>query len=142
MKGKGLENGSWQYGNNATFNGEDSFYNGVILTITFKIKEDASVGENIIDIKNVSANNYNEDLIEFIVEKGKVIVFDYISGDVTGDGLVDGRDLTRLHKYLADVPDTKIEIDAADVTGDGLVDGRDLTRLHKYLADVPGTELN
>ena len=54
-------------------------------------------------------------------------------GDVTGDGVVDGRDALRLMKYLAG-QDVTINASAADVTGDGAVDGRDVLRLMKTLA--------
>ena len=57
------------------------------------------------------------------------------SGDVNGDGSLDGRDLLRLARYLAG---DNVEIDeaAADVNGDGKVDGRDLLRLAKLLAGL------
>lgn len=56
-----------------------------------------------------------------------------IPGDVTDDGVVDGRDSVRLLKYLAHW-DVTIHESNSDVTGDGLVDGRDSVRLLKYLA--------
>lgn len=57
-----------------------------------------------------------------------------VSGDVNSDGVVDGRDSTRLLQYLAE---WEVEIDerAADCNGDGVVDGRDSTRLLQYLAE-------
>lgn len=56
-----------------------------------------------------------------------------IPGDVTDDGVVDGRDSVRLLKHLAHW-DVTINASNSDVTGDGLIDGRDSVRLLKYLA--------
>ncbi len=56
-------------------------------------------------------------------------------GNVTGDaeGVVDGRDLLRLARYLAG-QDVAIDRKAADVNGDGQIDGRDLLRLARFPA--------
>lgn len=61
-------------------------------------------------------------------------------GDANGDGTVDGRDVTCLMRYLANVdPETGVStvgISAgADCNGDGAIDGRDSVRLLRYLAD-------
>ncbi len=60
-------------------------------------------------------------------------------GDATGDGMIDGKDLVRIKKYIAgydfDTNTSDVEIEAgADATGDGLIDGKDLVRLKKYIA--------
>ena len=57
-----------------------------------------------------------------------------VPGDVNSDGVVDGRDSTRLLQYLAEW-DVTIDYAAADCNGDGTVDGRDSTRLLQYLAE-------
>ena len=56
-------------------------------------------------------------------------------GNVNGDadGIVDGRDLLRLARYLAG-QDLQIDRKASDVNGDGQIDGRDLLRLARFLA--------
>ena len=56
-------------------------------------------------------------------------------GNVNGDpdGIVDGRDLLRLARYLAG-QDITIDRKASDVNGDGVIDGRDILRLARYLA--------
>ena len=55
-------------------------------------------------------------------------------GDVNSDGVVDGKDSTRLLQYLAEW-DVEINSAAADCNGDGIVDGKDSTRLLQYLAE-------
>ncbi len=59
-------------------------------------------------------------------------------GDTTGDGIIDGRDVLRLAKYLAGGYYTE-DIDTFDVNSDGKVDGRDLLRLVKYCAGMSVT---
>ena len=59
----------------------------------------------------------------------------FVPGDANGDGVVDGRDLLRLARFLAG-QDVEIVWQAAEMTGDGEVDGRDLLRLAKYVAGV------
>ena len=63
-----------------------------------------------------------------------------VYGDATGDGVIDGMDVIRLKKYLANYDynthSSPVEIAVgADVTGDGIIDGVDVIRLKKYLAN-------
>ena len=65
---------------------------------------------------------------------------DEIPGDVDANGVVDGRDVIRLMKYLAKEIDPEtgeiyiIHDNNSDVDGNGVIDERDLLRLAKYLA--------
>ena len=73
-----------------------------------------------------------------IEEPVVISVMDMIPGDVDGNGDVDGLDIIRLMKYLAEEidPDTRkiyeINENNADVNGDGVVDEKDLLRLVRY----------
>lgn len=55
-----------------------------------------------------------------------------VVGDVNGDGKTNGKDYSRLRKYL-NGDDVSINLVAADVTGDGKVNMKDCSRLQKYL---------
>lgn len=70
-----------------------------------------------------------------VLEAQKIIpaLSQKLSGDSNDDGVIDGRDVLRLQKYLAG-HSVSIDLKNADVTGDGIVDGRDVLRLQKYLA--------
>ncbi|MBR3429188.1 MAG: leucine-rich repeat protein [Clostridia bacterium] len=61
-----------------------------------------------------------------------------LPGDVNGDHVVDGRDVIRLMKWLADDPEEEdgegIYYENADVDASGFVDEKDLLRLIRYLA--------
>ncbi|URZ15509.1 glycoside hydrolase family 9 protein [Clostridium felsineum] len=55
------------------------------------------------------------------------------AGDVNGDGVVNGRDLMELRRYLAG-NNNNINLKAADLNGDGIVNGRDLMLLTKLIS--------
>ncbi len=66
-----------------------------------------------------------------------------VVGDANGDGVLDGKDLIRLRKYLASydpsLEEQEVEIFVgADVNNDGKIDGRDLIALRKLLAGSEG----
>ena len=63
-----------------------------------------------------------------------------VYGDATGDGVVDGLDVIRLKRYLAnynyETGTANVEIAlGADANGDGVIDGLDVIRLKRYLAN-------
>ena len=63
-----------------------------------------------------------------------------VYGDANGDGTVDGMDVIRLKKYLAnynyETNTSNVEVaTGADANGDGILDGLDVIRLKKYLAN-------
>ena len=59
----------------------------------------------------------------------------FLPGDVNGDGIVNGRDVLRLARYLAG-NHVSIDLYASDLNGDIRIDGRDLLRLCKFLAGI------
>ena len=61
-------------------------------------------------------------------------IVDLISGDINGDGKVNGKDGVLLAQYLAEW-NVAINMDAADVNGDGKVNGKDGVLLAQYLAE-------
>ena len=125
--------------------GSDIAEGGCILTLTFTVSETAAAGEYPITVICRQCYNNEEENLLVKVNNGAITVFDVMLGDITGDGTVDGRDLIRLRKYLANLDETtgecavEIVSAAADCTGDGAIDGRDLIRLRKYLANLDET---
>ena len=117
-----------------TSSGADSSYNGVILSLTFKVKESVEDGTIPVTVSYSSGdigNNDEESLFPSVVAGG-VTVFSVIPGDINGDGNVNSLDLIRLKKYIAD--DTTELVGSGDVNGDGNVNSLDLIRLKKYIA--------
>ena len=117
-----------------TSSGADSSYNGVILSLTFKVKEGVEDGTIPVTVSYSSGdigNNDEESLFPSVVAGG-VTVFSVLPGDINGDGNVNSLDLIRLKKYIAD--DTTALVGSGDVNGDGNVNSLDLIRLKKYIA--------
>lgn len=59
---------------------------------------------------------------------------DYISGDADQNGVVDGRDVTAILRYLEDLP-TTCHTGAADFDDSGSVDERDVYLLRRYIVE-------
>ena len=59
-----------------------------------------------------------------------------VYGDVTGDGVINIADLTRLIDYLLDMPNLVFVEEAADIFPDGEINIRDVTRLIDILIEV------
>ena len=115
----------------------DNSSNGRVLTLTFKLTDKALPIEYDITLSNIEAYTITDDHIIFDSVHGTIQNFiiepDFTIGDVTGDSIVNGKDLLRLAKYLAG---WNVEINeyAADVTGDAKVSSTDLLHLAKYFA--------
>ena len=119
---------------------EDITEDGLLLTFTFRTTEDLEAGNYQVDFQVRTCANYNEQAVSLAVVPGNIEVIDFVYGDATGDGVIDGFDVIRLKKYLAnydyDTETSTVEIGfGADANGDGKVDGFDVIRLKKYLAD-------
>ncbi len=59
---------------------------------------------------------------------------DYIPGDADQNGVVDGRDVTAIRRYLQGLPSV-CHLDAADLDDSGAVDARDVEILRAYLVE-------
>ncbi|MGN1442216.1 MAG: InlB B-repeat-containing protein, partial [Acutalibacteraceae bacterium] len=120
---------------------------GTLVTLKFKAKDNLAAGEYTLGIAFVEGYNYDEENITLGVNNATITVVEFIYGDVTGDNVINGKDLVRLRKYLLTLDETTgtadVEISlGADTTGDGVVNGKDLVRLRKYLLnydEVTGT---
>ncbi len=59
---------------------------------------------------------------------------DYLPGDADQNGVVDGRDVTALLRYLADLP-TACHTGAADMDDSGTLDARDVQLLRQFIVE-------
>lgn len=112
---------------------------GILMTFTFSVADGVEPGNYKVGFLVRTCGNYDEESVKLGVAAGNIEVIDCVYGDATGDGVVDGFDVIRLKKHLAnydyDTETSTVEIFAgADATGDGIVDGFDVIRLKKYLA--------
>ncbi len=121
-------------------------YNGTLVTLTFEVPEDAYVGDYFVNvdfykgrngdyIDGISVNyDANENPLNLRYENGNINVYNYIPGDINGNGVVDNKDGTALLRYLAGWTTVNVDINTLDVDGNGMVDNKDGTRLLRYLA--------
>ena len=111
----------------------DTTANGRIAKFTFKIKENAEIGEYGISVTHVEARNSNGTKVVFDKATAYINVIDYISGDIDGDGEISDWDAILLNRYLAGW-NVNIELAAADVDRDGEISDWDAITLERYLA--------
>ena len=110
---------------------------GVMLTLTFRVSEKAKINSRLnVDVSCRYGDVYNGDLdsVALATVGGYVTVLNYIPGDVNGDGMVNGKDVTLLRRYNGSGYDVTINESAADVNNDGMINGKDVTLLRRYIA--------
>lgn len=111
---------------------------GVLASLTFKIKDTAQAGNSTVRIVPEEGTFfYYADKVEadFTVDcfDGVVEVVEHTPGDTNGDGKINNRDAARILQYLAGW-DVECNLAALDINGDGKINNRDAARLLQYLA--------
>ena len=106
---------------------------GTVLALTFRVSQQAGLGEIPVALTDVSAVDAQADEVEIACVPGGVTVSLGLAGDVNGDGEVTNADLIRLRRYLSG-QDVSAETGNADLNGDGKVDLKDLMLLQMRLA--------
>ena len=114
--------------------------NGLLMTFTFTTADDIEPGDYEIGFIVRGCVNYDEQNVAVTVVSGKISIVNFTYGDANGDGVINGQDVIRIKKYLADYDyetgTSSIEIgNGADANGDGVISGQDIVRLKKYLAN-------
>ena len=119
----------------------DSNYSsdGLLMTLTFKVAENAEDGDYAIYVHFIDAFNLNLDDVTFHSVSGKVTVKSVVYGDADGDGLVNTKDIILIRKYVAAKDPitgiSAVEISAgADANGDGTINTKDIILVRKYVA--------
>ena len=128
-------------GRNYVFDSSDNVTDdGVLMTLTFTVADDAPSGSYPVGIIVREATDEDYEDVEFAAVAGTLTVFDYIYGDVNGDGELNSKDVTAIRRYLAnfdyDTGVSSVEIfPGADANGDGEVNSKDVTILRRYFAN-------
>ncbi|MBR2319607.1 MAG: dockerin type I repeat-containing protein [Clostridia bacterium] len=112
----------------------DNTTNGVVVLLTFRVKEGVPVGNTAITLSYNADDVYDQNFenVGFRVENGTVEIVEYTPGDVNGDGKINNKDLGLLQQYLNGWMVTVSE-KGADANGDGKVNNKDLGLLQQYL---------
>lgn len=140
-----VENGSiiqdMDQGANLTWSVDaDTNANGTMAKLTFQIKDTAPDGTYRVAVILREAYTLMGDEVAFTVADGSIKVSDRVYGDATGDGIVNGRDVLLLRRYMAnynyDTGSSSVAAyPGADANGDGVINGRDVLLLRRYMAN-------
>lgn len=109
---------------------------GTVLTLTFKVSDTAEKNKKLnVDLSYRSGDIFNneKDLV-LDITNGKVVVLDYIPGDLYEDGVHNAKDTRLIRQHIAGGYDININENAADVNADGVVNSKDTRRLRRYIA--------
>ena len=117
---------------------------GMLAVLTFAVKEDAAIGSYTVAVQCNECVSETEEDLSVHTQNGKIDLQNRLYGDATGDGAINGKDVTRLLRYLsyfdAETGTSTVEVAiGADATGDGAINGKDVTRLMRYLAFFDNT---
>lgn len=129
-------------GNSYVWDGTENYTDdGNILTLTFKINEEAPEGEYEIQLIFMSASNDAFEEVKMLGVSGTLNVIASVYGDANGDGKVTTVDLAMLRQYLSGMDpvtgESSLNIGTgADANGDGQISTVDLAMLRKYLAGM------
>ena len=122
----------WEY--NANVTGD-----GTLVTLTFKVLDDAVEGDTVIQVNAVPESSFSDEMDEVDWQSSAPVtvqVNNIIVGDVNNDGKVNGADRIALRKYLTSKDSIAISLAAADVNQDGKVNGADRIALRHMLTDI------
>ena len=109
--------------------------NGVFATLTFKIAEDATVGEHEISVsfREKDIYNANFDDVAMTVTDGSVTVEEaQVIPDIDSDGDVDETDAELLLQYIT-AHEVEVNEAVIDCNGDGEVNIRDVATILIYI---------
>lgn len=117
---------------------------GTMLTLTFTVAEDAVPDDTLnINVSYYAGDIYNEnmDSLNLQTVNGCVTVIDYMPGDVNDDGVINGKDVTLIRRYIVGGYDLNINESAADVIEDDRINGKDVTSIRRYIVGGYDVEL-
>lgn len=109
---------------------------GTMLTLSFAVADDATPNDNLnVNVSYYPGDIYNEnmDSVNLQTVNGCVTVIDYKPGDVNDDGLINGKDVTLIRRYIVGGYNLEINESAAEVNEDGRINGKDVTVIRRYI---------
>lgn len=109
---------------------------GVMVTFTFEIAENAQVGVTPVTLTYDKGSTFNSELsdISFSKVNGSVEITDRTPGDANEDGETDLKDVVVIRRHLSGGWDVVLNEPNADVNRDGCVDLKDVVILRRYLS--------
>lgn len=122
---------------------EPTDMDGVIMTLTFRVSETAVKSEKLnvsVSCKAGDIFDVNSKNIDVAITNGRVIVIDYIPGDLNTDNAVNMKDVVALRRYIVG-DDVVINEPAADVNDDGSAGMKDVVQIRQHIVGGYGVVL-
>ncbi len=107
---------------------------GVVLTLFFRIDEDAAPNSLISVNLTTALYDTNVEVLAVSSVPGRVRVIDYLPGDVNGSGSIDTADIILLRRYITGGYGVTINTSAADVNEDGKINSADTILIRRAIA--------
>ncbi len=129
--------------NKFTWDGEkispEDIKDGVILTLTYQIAEDAEVDTSYpITVSYEFGDVIDADMgpVELQISNGYVTVIDYTPGDVNEDGQINATDCVYIRRHITGGYNLNVFTEAAaDVNADGRINSTDIVLIRRYIVD-------
>ena len=123
---------------------------GTVLTLTFKVSEEAEVGDMYnITVTPSRVNDKDLATVELNAVQSRITIIDYTPGDVNDDGIISMLDTVLISRYIVDGctydPDgyaIRLNEKAADVNDDGIISMLDTVMISRYIVDGCKTDPN
>lgn len=123
---------------------DDDIKDGTILTLKYKIDENATSGDEYginVSYQDGDILDTNLSSVDVTIKNGSVSVVDYLPGDLNGDNKVNTGDIILLRRHIAGGYEQTINESAADVNSDGKSNTGDIILVRRYIAGGYGVEL-
>lgn len=123
---------------------DEDIVDGIILTLTFKVAEDAEIGKPLeitVTVPNGDICDNNLNPVEVNTINGSVTTIDFEPGDVNNDGNINVTDVILTRRYLVGGYGVVLNENAANVNDDGKVSSADIILLRRYIAGGYGVVL-
>lgn len=123
---------------------EEDIKDGVILTLSFDVAENAEIGKNLEIAVSAPGNDIldnNLNPVDVNLVNGSITVLDFMAGDVNGDNKISVADVILIRRHIVGGYGTDINENAANVNDDGKVSSADIILIRRYIAGGYGVEL-
>jgi len=112
----------------------DNMVDGVVALLTFRVKEDAALGDTTISVTYEPKDVFNSayENIPFETEDGTIQLFEAVAGDADCDGELSVKDMAVMMQHLNGW-DVEVDNTVLDVNRDNKVNNRDYVLIQRYL---------
>ncbi len=116
----------------------EDILDGEILVLTFEVSDSATANQSLgisvtCDSDDVFDGNF--ETVPLNLVSGRILVIDYLPGDLNEDGIINSKDVVLLRRNIAGGYDLEVNLSAGDVNDDGKRNSKDVVFIRRYIAD-------